>query len=123
MENKIDKYDLVTDSQYDNPIVETGEYYGGRKVYSRLLSISRLPNATTLTVNTGLSGLYHFWIDTSNSFAFNQGQSRYNIPYQDPQNHDNDISCRFLNPGAVSIVSVTNWSDYSAFICLKFTYA
>lgn len=120
MQNKLDKFDI---SSAGNIIIKTGEIFGLRDVYCKLIALTNLPNNTSIRIDTGLSGLFHYFIDPSYSFAFNQDDSRYPIPYVDPRNHSNDLGVGFYSESEITVSSSTDWSAYSAFICIKFTYA
>ena len=119
--NKIDKYDLSYLGVEDN-VVKTGETFGERDVYCKLISVTNIPNNAAIRIDTDLSGLYHYWIDPSYSFAFNQGGSRYPIPYVDVRDPSNSLSCAFYTESQITLASSTDWSEYSGFICIKFTY-
>lgn len=121
LKNKIDRYDISSSSVKDT-IVKTGETFGERDVYCKLIALTNLPNNTSIRIDTELSGLFHYFIDPSYSFAFNQGGSRYPIPYVDPRNHSNDLGVGFYSESEITVSSLTDWSEYSAFICIKFTY-
>ena len=122
LKDKISTYDITYDNQ-GTTIGSFGITFGERKLQYKLLSVSKLPNNTILTVPTGLSSydLFHYFIDPTYSFAFNQGGARYPIPYIDTRNHSNDLSVRILNESSVEISSSSNWSTYAAFICICFT--
>lgn len=84
--------------------------------------MTNIPDNAAIRIDTGLSGLYHYFIDPSYSFAFNQGGSRYPIPYVDARDPSNNLSCAFYTESKITLASSTDWSKYSGFICIKFTY-
>ena len=57
--NKIDKYDLSYLGVEDN-VVKTGETFGERDVYCKLISVTNIPNNAANRIDTELSGLYHY---------------------------------------------------------------
>ena len=86
-----------------------------------MISVGVLPNNTTKSISTGITGADYIWVDMENSFAFNHGAS-YPIPYVDPKTVANSIGVRITNNGATVIVSTgTNWSTYSGCITLRYT--
>ena len=86
-----------------------------------MISVGALPNNTTKSISTGITGADYIWVDMENSFAFNSGAS-YPIPYVDPKTVANSIGVRITNNGATVIVSTgTNWSTYSGGITLRYT--
>ncbi len=100
--------------------VFTGQYLGNKPIYLKLIDCGALPNRTTKTVSTGLSGLDYFWIDPSNSFAFNSGAA-YPIPYAD-SSYSNSLSVRLTGSGSnIVIGSGSDWSGYSCIIGVRFT--
>lgn len=99
----------------------TGQYLNSKPIYQKMLSVGALPNNTTKSISTGITGADYIWVDMENSFAFNQGAS-YPIPYVDPKTVANSIGVRITNNGATVTVSTgTNWSTYSGGITLRYT--
>lgn len=101
----------------------TGEIWGDKPVYTKLIDIGVLPNATTKNVNTGLAGIDYCWIDAANSMCFNAGAS-YPFPYVDPSGIANSITGRLsANFATLTVSTKTNWSTYSCIVALKYTKA
>lgn len=99
----------------------TGQYLNSKPIYQKMINIGVLPNNTTKSISTGITGADYIWVDMENSFAFNHGAS-YPIPYVDPKTVANSIGVRITNNGATVIVSTgTNWSTYSGGITLRYT--
>ena len=99
----------------------TGQYLNSKPIYQKMISVGVLPNNTTKSISTGITGAEYIWVDMENSFAFNHGAS-YPIPYVDPKTVANSIGVRITNNGATVIVSTgTNWSTYSGGITLRYT--
>ena len=99
----------------------TGEYYGGKPVYAKIIDIGAMPNNATKTISTGIKGADYFWIDTSNSMVRNGGAS-YPIPHADPAQSASDIAVRLYNGGGtLAVWTKTDWSGYSAFVTIKYT--
>lgn len=99
----------------------TGQYLNSKPIYQKMISVGVLPNNTTKSISTGITGADYIWVDMENSFAFNHGAS-YPIPYVDPKTLANSIGVRITNNGATVIVSTgTNWSTYSGGITLRYT--
>ena len=99
----------------------TGQYLNSKPIYQKMISVGVLPNNTTKSISTGITGADYIWVDMENSFAFNHGAS-YPIPYVDPKTVANSIGVRITNNGATVIVSTgTNWSTYSGGITLRYT--
>lgn len=99
----------------------TGQYLNSKPIYQKMISVGVLPNNTTKSISTGITGADYIWVDMENSFAFNHGAS-YPIPYVDPKTVTNSIGVRITNNGATVIVSTgTNWSTYSGGITLRYT--
>jgi len=99
----------------------TGQYLNSKPIYQKMISVGVLPNNTTKSISTGITGADYIWVDMENSFAFNSGAS-YPIPYVDPKTVANSIGVRITNNGATVIVSTgTNWSAYSGSITLRYT--
>ena len=99
----------------------TGQYLNSNPIYQKMISVGVLPNNTTKSISTGITGADYTWVDMENSFAFNHGAS-YPIPYVDPKTVANSIGVRITNNGATVIVSTgTNWSTYSGCITLRYT--
>lgn len=99
----------------------TGQYLNSKPIYQKMISVGALPNNTTKSISTGITGADYIWVDMENSFAFNHGAS-YPIPYVDPKTVANSIGVRITNNGATVIVSTgTNWSTYSGGITLRYT--
>lgn len=115
LEDKIDAYAFSLGEE-----VFTGTYLSSKPIYAKWISIGVLPNNTTKSVNTGITPDY-YWIDPGNSFAFSNG-AMYPIPYVDPKNSANGISVRIDSNGTRLVVGTgTNWSGYSAYVCVKYT--
>lgn len=99
----------------------TGQYLNSNPIYQKMISVGVLPNNTTKSISTGITGADYIWVDMENSFAFNHGAS-YPIPYVDPKTVANSIGVRITNNGATVIVSTgANWSTYSGCITLRYT--
>lgn len=99
----------------------TGQYLNSKPIYQKMISVGVLPNNTTKSISTGITGADYIWVDMENSFAFNHGAS-YPIPYVDPKTVANSIGVRITNNGATVIVSTgANWSTYSGGITLRYT--
>lgn len=99
----------------------TGEYFAGSPVYSKLLDVGALPNNSTKSVNTNLSGVNYVWIDTANSMVFNNG-AYYPFPYIDPGSLTNAITGRLHTSFSVlTITTKTSWSGYSCIVAIKYT--
>lgn len=99
----------------------TGQYLNSKPIYQKMISVGALPNNTTKSISTGITGADYIWVDMENSFAFNSGAS-YPIPYVDPKTVANSIGVRITNNGATVIVSTgTNWYTYSGGITLRYT--
>ena len=99
----------------------TGQYLNSKPIYQKMISVGVLPNNTTKSISTGITGADYIWVDMENSFAFNHGAS-YPIPYVDPKTVANSIGVRITNNGATVIVSTgTNWSTYSGGITPRYT--
>ena len=115
LENKIDAYTFSLGKEFF-----TGTYLNSKPIYAKLLSIGTLPNNTTKSMDTGITPDY-YWVDAGNSFAFSAGAA-YPIPYVDPKNSANGISARIDSSGTQLVVATgTNWSGYSAYVCVKYT--
>ena len=105
----------------DVPAQPTGEFINLKPVYAKMVDFGALPNATTKSVETGISNADYFWIDLSNSFAFSGGGC-YPISYVDPSNVKNSVACRLTGGGAtIAIQTGTNWSTYAGLVTVKFT--
>lgn len=101
----------------------TGEYFGGKPVYAKIIDIGAMPNNTTKTISTGIKGAGYFWIDPSNSMVRNSGAS-YPIPYVDPNQALSGIAVRIYNGGeTLAVWTKTSWSGYSGFVTVKYTKA
>lgn len=99
----------------------TGQYLNSKPIYQKMISAGALPNNTTKSISTGITGADYVWVDMENSFAFNSGAS-YPIPYVDPRAMENSIGVRITSNGATVIVSTgANWSTYSGSITLRYT--
>ena len=99
----------------------TGQYLNSKPIYQKMISVGALPNNTTKSISTGITGADYIWVDMENSFAFNSGAS-YPIPYVDPRAVANSIGVRITSNGATVIVSTgANWSTYSGSITLRYT--
>ena len=99
----------------------TGQYLNSKPIYQKMISVGALPNNTTKSISTGITGADYIWVDMENSFAFNSGAS-YPIPYVDPKAVANSIGVRITSNGATVIVSTgVNWSTYSGGITLRYT--
>lgn len=118
LEKKLDQIVLGV----DKPAAAPGEWVQDKQVYYKMIDCGALPNKTTKTVNTGLpSNLTYFWIDPSNSFAFNGGGASYPVPFSD-NSTTNTLSIRMTNKGAtISIGTASDWSSYACIVCVKYT--
>ena len=104
---------------YDESL--TGEYFSGKPVYEKLVSVGVLPNSTNKTVDTGISDADDFWIDPTYSMAFNQAAA-YPIPYVDPSALANSITARIINGGTrIVVMTRADWSEYSGYVAVKYT--
>ena len=105
----------------DKPAATPGEWVQDKQVYYKMIDCGALPNKTSKVVSTGLSTpMTYFWIDPSNSFAFNGGAC-YPIPFAD-NGTTNAISARLTGKGAsITISTSANWSSYACIICVKYT--
>lgn len=99
----------------------TGEYFAGHQVYEKLLDVGTLPNNSTKSVPTGLTGVNYAWIDTANSMVFNTA-AYYPFPHIDPGNLANAISGR-LHDGfkTLTVTTKTNWTGYACIVAIKYT--
>lgn len=77
----------------------TGQYLNSKPIYQKMIDVGALPNNTTKSISTGITGADYAWIDMENSFAFNSGAS-YPIPYVDPKTVANSIGVRITSNGA-----------------------
>ena len=117
MEKKTD----ATTIGFDEPETFTGHYLNSKPIYQKMIDVEALPNNTTKSISTGITGADYIWVDTENSFAFSSGAS-YPIPYVDPKTVANSIGVRITGHGATVIVSTgANWSTYSGGITLRYT--
>ena len=99
----------------------TGETFGGKPVYMRLVDIGVLPNNTSKTINTGITNAYYFWIDPTYSMVISGGAA-YPLPYVDPNNVANSIAARIIANGQqVVITTYSNWSTYAGFVAVRYT--
>lgn len=116
LSHKVDIVKLTTSKE-----TFTGEYYGGKPVYAKIIDIETMPDNTSKTISTGIKDADYFWIDSSNSMARNGGAS-YPIPYVDPAQPASGIAARLYNGGeTLAVWTKTNWSGYSAFVTVKYT--
>lgn len=101
----------------------TGEIFGGKPVYTKLLDVGQLPNNTTKTIPTGITNPYYVWIDPSNSLCFNNAAG-YPFPYVEPGNVNGSVSGRLHSFFTVlEVNSKTDWSNYAALVAIKYTKA
>lgn len=99
----------------------TGEKFGGKPVYMRLVDVGVLPNNTSKTINTGITNAYYFWIDPTYSMVISGGAA-YPLPYVDPNNVANSIAARIIANGQqVVITTHSNWSTYAGFVAVRYT--
>lgn len=99
----------------------TGEYFSGKPVYEKLVSVGVLPKSTNKTVDTGISDADDFWIDPTYSIAFNTAAA-YPIPYVDPGALANSITARIINSGKqIVVMTKADWSGYSGYVAVKYT--
>lgn len=118
---KLEKKTDTTTLGFEVSETFTGQYLNSKPIYQKMISVGVLPNNTTKSISTGITGADYIWVDMENSFAFNHGAS-YPIPYVDPKTVANSIGVRITNNGATVIVSTgTNWSTYSGGITLRYT--
>lgn len=104
---------------YDEAL--TGEYFAGKPVYEKLVSVGSLPKSTNKTVDTGISDADDFWIDPTYSMAFNSAVA-YPIPYVDPGALNNSIVARIINGGKqIVVMTKADWSGYSGYVAVKYT--
>lgn len=121
LNGKLEKKTDTTTLGFEVSETLTGQYLNSKPIYQKMISVGALPNNTTKSISTGITGADYIWVDMENSFAFNQGAS-YPIPYVDPKAVANSIGVRITNNGATVIVSTgTNWSTYSGGITLRYT--
>lgn len=119
--SKLEKKTDTTTLGFEVSETFTGQYLNSKPIYQKMISVGVLPNNTTKSISTGITGADYIWVDMENSFAFNHGAS-YPIPYVDPKTVANSIGVRITNNGATVIVSTgTNWSTYSGGITLRYT--
>lgn len=121
LNSKLEKKTDTTTLGFEVSETFTGQYLNSKPIYQKMISVGALPNNTTKSISTGITGADYIWVDMENSFAFNSGAS-YPIPYVDPKTVANSIGVRITNNGATVIVSTgTNWSTYSGGITLRYT--
>ena len=121
LNSKLEKKTDTTTLGFEVSETFTGQYLNSKPIYQKMISVGALPNNTTKSISTGITGADYIWVDMENSFAFNSGAS-YPIPYVDPKTVANSIGVRITNNGATVIVSTgTNWSTYSGCITLRYT--
>lgn len=121
LNSKLEKKTDTTTLGFEVSETFTGQYLNSNPIYQKMISVGVLPNNTTKSISTGITGADYIWVDMENSFAFNHGAS-YPIPYADPKTVANSIGVRITNNGATVIVSTgTNWSTYSGCITLRYT--
>lgn len=121
LNGKLEKKTDTTTLGFEVSETFTGQYLNSKPIYQKMISVEVLPNNTTKSISTGITGADYIWVDMENSFAFNHGAS-YPIPYVDPKTVANSIGVRITNNGATVIVSTgTNWSTYSGCITLRYT--
>lgn len=121
LNSKLEKKTDTTTLGFEVSEIFTGQYLNSKPIYQKMISVGVLPNNTTKSISTGITGADYIWVDMENSFAFNHGAS-YPIPYVDPKTVANSIGVRITNNGATVIVSTgTNWSTYSGCITLRYT--
>lgn len=121
LNSKLEKKTDTTTLGFEVSETFTGQYLNSKPIYQKMISVEVLPNNTTKSISTGITGADYIWVDMENSFAFNHGAS-YPIPYVDPKTVANSIGVRITNNGATVIVSTgTNWSTYSGGITLRYT--
>ena len=117
LSNKINVYDMSIGAGE----ILTGETFGGKPVYMRLVDIGVLPNNTSKTINTGITNAYYFWIDPTYSMVISGGAA-YPLPYVDPNNVANSIAARIIANGQqVVITTHSNWSTYAGFVAVRYT--
>lgn len=115
--NKIEKYKMGVNI----PAEPTGEFLGSKPIYIKMVDIGAMPNATAKTVGTGITDADYFWIDPGNSLIFSPGAS-YPMPYADPANINNSVTCRLGGGGTTLTVQTgTSWSGYSGIAAVKYT--
>ena len=101
----------------------TGEYYGGKPVYAKIIDVGTMPSNTAKSINTGIEGAKYFWIDPGNSMIRSSGAS-YPLPYVDPAQTTSEVAIRLTGGGRTLVIETkTNWSSYSAFVTVKYTKA
>ena len=117
LSNKINAYDMSIGAGE----ILTGETFGDKPVYMRLVDIGVLPNNTSKTINTGITNAYYFWIDPTYSMVISGGAA-YPLPYVDPNNVANSIAVRIIANGQqVVITTHSNWSTYAGFVAVRYT--
>ena len=117
LSNKINAYDMSIGAGE----ILTGETFGGKPVYMRLVDIGVLPNNSSKTINTGITNAYYFWIDPTYSMVISGGAA-YPLPYVDPNNVANSIAARIIAKGQqVVITTHSNWSTYAGFVAVRYT--
>lgn len=115
LERKVDNQTLGVGKE-----IFTGQYLQNKPIYEKMIECGSLPNKTTKTVSTGLSGLDYFWINPANSMAFNGGAT-YPVPFSDNSNY-NAISVRLTGSGStITIGTANDWSGYAGIISVKYT--
>ena len=87
-----------------------------------MISVGALPNNTTKSISTGITGADYIWVDMEKRFCI-QSRCKLSIPYVDPKTVANSIGVRITNNGAtmVTVSTGTNWSTYSGGITLRYT--
>lgn len=99
------------------------KFIGSVPIYRKLILVQKLPNATRLTIQTGIESANYAWVDIGNSFAFNSSGGYYPIPYTDPyDNNINGLAVMMTGNGSNLVISsAANWEGYSAYISIKYT--
>lgn len=121
LNGKLEKKTDATTLGFEISETFTGQYLNSKPIYQKMISVGALPNNTTKSISTGITGADYIWVDMENSFVFNSGAS-YPIPYVDPKTVANSIGVRITNNGAtVNISTGANWSTYSGGITLRYT--
>ena len=103
---------------------ETGEIMLGKKVYSKSVWQTHLPNNGFETFDVGLpSDTYYAWIDLGNSYIYKGGYTEtFPVPYVNPLDNSfaNSVGVK-LNANKLIVYTATDWAGYGFFITVKYT--
>lgn len=101
---------------------ETDEIMLGKKVYSKSIWQTHLPNATTEKFELNLpSDTYYAWIDMANSYIYKGGYTEsFPIGNSDPAWANNTVGVKIIN-GSLEIRTKEDWAGYGFFATIKYT--